>query len=137
MAGLGGTWEVVEAQGVDDLLKALGIPYLIRKFANRLYTRDAKIIQQKGKTVTFTDFRGKKEGTVVTFNENAVVHRKDPRGRELEEVSWWEGDHFVVKTKGYKEDLTSHFWRESDNTMLSETVVDEATMKRKWQIVER
>jgi len=133
---LGGTWEVVDAEGVEEFLVTLGISYLVRKIATRLYTQDMKIIEQKGKTVSFTDFRNRRRGSPVTFEEDVVVQRQDKQGKDLEDVSSWEGPHLIVKTTGYKDVLTSNYWRESADTMISETTVKDVTMRRKWKLMD-
>merc|ERR1712157_709154 len=42
---LSGTWEVTEAENVEEFLATLGISYLVRKIAVHLYTKDMKIIE--------------------------------------------------------------------------------------------
>lgn len=131
---LTGTWEVVEAENVEEFLVSLGISFLVRKVALQLYTKDMKIIDQSGSDVTFTDFRNRRKGSPVLFGENKTVHRKDKQGKPLEDVASWEGRTLVIKTNGYDDPLTTKYWREGQDTMVSETTGKDVTMRRKWTL---
>jgi len=131
---LSGTWEVTEAENVEDFLATLGISYLVRKIAVHLYTKDMKIIRQDGQDVCFTDYRNKRKGEPVLFQENKVIERKDKQGRDLRDVAHWEGNCLVLKTEGYQSPLLSKYWRDSSDTMISETTVKDVTMKRRWKL---
>jgi hypothetical protein len=131
---LSGTWEVTEAENVEDFLASLGISYLVRKIAVHLYTKDMKIIRQDGQDVCFTDYRNKRKGEPVLFQENKVIERKDKQGRDLRDVAHWEGNCLILKTEGYQSPLLSKYWRDSGDTMISETTVKDVTMKRRWKL---
>ena len=131
---LSGTWEVTEAENVEEFLATLGISYLVRKIAVHLYTKDMKIIEQSGKDVCFTDYRNKRKGKPVLFQENKVIERKDKQGRDLKDVAHWEGSCLVLRTEGYQSPLLSKYWRASMDTMVSETTVKDVTMKRRWKL---
>ena len=133
--GLSGTWEVDSAENVEEFLVALGISFMVRKIAVYLYTKDAKVIDQQGTAVSFTDFRNRRLGQPVRFEEGEVVRRKDKQGRDLEDVAAWEGEDLVVITKGYDDVIRSRYRREGGETMVSETSVKGVTMRRKWKLV--
>ena len=115
---------------------SLGISFLVRKVALQLYTKDMKIIDQSGSDVTFTDFRNRRKGSPVLFEENKTVHRKDKQGKPLEDVASWEGRTLVIKTIGYDDPLTTKYWREGQDTMVSETTGKDVTMRRKWTLAQ-
>ena len=98
--------------------------------------KDMKIIEQKGKDVSFTDFRNRREGRAVLFEENKLVHRKDKQGRELNDLASWDGSVLNIRTEGYQDPLSTKYWRESSDTMISETTVKGVTMKRTWKLMD-
>jgi len=136
LADLSGTWEVVEAENVEEFMIALGISFIVRKIAIQLYTKDMKIIAQEGKDVSFTDFRNRRRGRPVLFEENKVVERKDKKGTDLTDVAFWEERVLRITTKGYQSPLSTKYWRESEDRMVSETSVDGTTMRRVWRIMQ-
>jgi len=133
---LTGTWEVTVAEQVEEFMIALGISFLVRKIAVQLYMKDMKIIEQKGNDVSFTDFRNRREGRAVLFEENKLVHRKDKQGRELNDLASWDGSVLNIRTEGYQDPLSTKYWRESSDTMISETTVKGVTMKRTWKLMD-
>jgi len=135
ISDLSGTWKVTEAENVEELLVELGINFLVRKVALRLYTQDMKIIEQNGRVVTFTDYRSERKGVTVRLVEHEAFLRKDKQGKDLKDLAVWEGEKLHITTEGYETPLKSTYWRESSDTMISETETGGVVMKRTWKLM--
>lgn len=85
-----GWWRCVKQENFDEYLKALGLPWVVRKAARKFGRGSTDVIWQKGRQMRATTVNAKGAWTRM-YTEGKDIYQKNAAGEPVQIRTWWEG----------------------------------------------
>ncbi|KAK9819583.1 hypothetical protein WJX72_000010 [[Myrmecia] bisecta] len=113
---LSGYWQQIKNEGLDQFLKELGYPWVVRKMAHKYGSKSTDIVKQKGAVLKITTVNAKASWTRV-LHEGKTVSQADAEGIMCKTTSWWDGDVHKSRLEGASHGATES-WRYMEGGLM-------------------
>ncbi|KAH7616591.1 hypothetical protein Ndes2526B_g08681 [Nannochloris sp. 'desiccata'] len=120
-----GYWVLSKVEQLDEFLKALGFPWVVRKAAAKFGSSSCDVVSHTGTTVRVTSLNPKGSWT-RTYDTEKSVEQLNAEGVKCKTTAWWEGNVLHSRMEGSPLG-TCESWR----YRRGDTLVVKTSVKRK------
>jgi len=85
-----GYWVLSKVEQLDEFLKTLGFPWVVRKAAAKFGSSSCDVVSHTGTTVRVTSLNPKGSWT-RTYDTDNIVEQLNAEGVQCKTTAWWEG----------------------------------------------
>ena len=96
-----GYWVLSKTESLDDFLRGLGFPWIVRKAAFRFGSSAVDLVHHEGSCIKIASLNAKGSWTRVC-NTKSVIEQPDALGTRCRTSTWWEGNVLRTRLEGGK-----------------------------------
>lgn len=115
-----GYWVLSKVEQLDEFLKALGVPWVVRKAAAKFGTNSCDVISHIGSTVRISSLNPKGSWTRV-YDTERKIDQPNAEGVKCKTTTWWEGPVLRTRMEGSPLGICDSWRYRRGDTMVVKT----------------